>query len=222
MSTFLHFLKKNNFSFFPALGNRRGRFLQFAPLSITNYTYDADTHKLSAITAADVTVTPKTDVLGRATGKRICVGETEIAEESISYLKHGDHATSLPVSVRYASGGVWTDQLRYTYDEMGNISAIYEDDLLSVRYAYDSLNRLVREDNRALGKTVCYAYDDNGNRTAVHTYPFTLKSADRLAEELNIVYISHTREIEQSHNRGDVEHINHGAEDTKNEDLSML
>ena len=55
------------------------------------------------------------------------------------------------------------DCLKYAYDEMGNISKIYDNGELVVRYFYDALNRLVREDNKGLDKTVCFVYDNNGN-----------------------------------------------------------
>ena len=51
--------------------------------------------------------------------------------------------------MRYAYGlgaaAVWKDKLEYTYDSMGNISEIRENGKLTARYAYDSLNRLIRE-----------------------------------------------------------------------------
>ena len=40
---------------------------------------------------------------------------------------------------------------------------IYENEALSVRYTYDKLNRLIREDNKALDKTYLISYDNNGN-----------------------------------------------------------
>lgn len=45
---------------------------------------------------------------------------------------------------------------------MGNIEKVYENGELAIRYQYDALNRLVREDNKILDKTVVFVYD-NGN-----------------------------------------------------------
>ena len=139
-------------------------------------------------------VTAKYDALGRSAGKTATLGYIT-TEESISYLKHGDHATSLPQSVRYAYGSgaaaVWQDKLEYTYDSMGNISEIRENGKLTARYAYDSLNRLIREDNRAMNKTEVLRYDACGNILSRRKWSFTLKPMDELAllpEEDEILY----------------------------------
>ena len=55
------------------------------------------------------------------------------------------------------------DRERYTYDADGNITAIHENGKLKVRYHYDGLNRLVREDNQPLKLTTTYTYDNGGN-----------------------------------------------------------
>ena len=52
-------------------------------------------------------VRPNTDALGRNTGKTIEVGCDKIAEEKITYVKFGDHATNMPSNVRYATNGVF-------------------------------------------------------------------------------------------------------------------
>ena len=45
------------------------------------------------------------------------------------------------------------ERLKYSYDKMGNISAIFKNGTLIVKYTYDTLNRIIREDNRTLKKT---------------------------------------------------------------------
>ena len=51
-----------------------------------------------------------------------------------------------------------------------------------VRYTYDKLDRLVREDNKQLGKTVLYSYDNNGNILSKREFAFTLKDTGLLEE----------------------------------------
>ena len=58
---------------------------------------------------------------------------------------------------------------------MGNISAIFKNGTLIVKYIYDKLNRIIREDNRTLEKTWVYAYDNNGNIITKKETEFTLK-----------------------------------------------
>lgn len=51
------------------------------------------------------------------------------------------------------------ERLKYSYDKMGNISEIFKNGTLIVKYTYDTLNRIIREDNRTLKKTWMLAYD---------------------------------------------------------------
>ena len=60
----------------------------------------------------------------------------------------------------------------YTYDVLGNIETISEGSTLKVKYYYDSLNQLTREDNAYLNKTITYSYDLGGNLTSVKEYAY--------------------------------------------------
>lgn len=63
--------------------------------------------------------------------------------------------------------------LKYSYDRNGNITDIsgYEtdcygnlssDNLNPIKYYYNELNELIREDNAVLNKTIAYSYDSDG------------------------------------------------------------
>lgn len=67
------------------------------------------------------------------------------------------------------------ERLKYSYDKMGNISAIFKNGTLIVKYTYDKLNRIIREDNRTLKHTWVFAYDNNGNIITKKETDFTLK-----------------------------------------------
>lgn len=54
--------------------------------------------------------------------------------------------------------------LKYNYDANGNITHVFEFDIQKVRYYYDGLNRLVREDNNYIDKTITYCYDKCGEK----------------------------------------------------------
>ena len=73
-------------------------------------------------------------------------------------------------------------RFKYTYGESGNIDKIYENGILSVRYEYDAIGRLTREDNRAFGKTSLWEYDTSGNILSRRSYAFTLKPTEALIE----------------------------------------
>ena len=127
----------------------------------------------------NIVVKPKTDVNGRNTGKQVLFANTQVETESISYVKFGDHATNLPSSIVFGKKGVIncsaSERLKYSYDKMGNISAIFQNATLIVKYTYDKLNRIIREDNRTLEKTWVFAYDNNGNIITKKETEFTLK-----------------------------------------------
>jgi len=61
---------------------------------------------------------------------------------------------------------------KYEYDKNGNISKRTIGGK-SIRYTYDDVDRLIREDNAALNKTYFYEYDDFGNIEKVTTYNYT-------------------------------------------------
>ena len=117
---------------------------------------------------------------GRNAGKKITVGGNSIAEEKISYVKFGDHATSLPSGVRFATNGLFTGSVQYKYDAMGNIIEVLENGRSACRYEYDALGRLTREDNVAFAKTTTWAYDNNGNILAKYVYDLTAKPTSEL------------------------------------------
>ena len=127
----------------------------------------------------NIVVKPKTDVNGRNTGKQVLFANTQVETESISYVKFGDHATNLPSSIVFGKKGVIncsaSERLKYSYDKMGNISAIFKNGTLIVKYTYDKLNRIIREDNRTLKHTWVFAYDNNGNIITKKETDFTLK-----------------------------------------------
>ena len=61
----------------------------------------------------------------------------------------------------------------YTYDANGNITSATNDAGKVIRYAYDDLGQLLREDNEVLNKTYVYTYDNAGNITSKKTYNLT-------------------------------------------------
>lgn len=135
---------------------------------------------LKSVTVEGITITPEKDILGRNKGKEISVGESKLAGEYLYYRKVGDHATNMPSAVYFGQkkGNDFAirDNVKYEYDKSGNICKIYENGALSVRYEYDSIDRLVREDNKKLGFTVLFAYDNCGNIISKRQTAFTLKT----------------------------------------------
>ncbi len=61
---------------------------------------------------------------------------------------------------------------KYEYDANGNIIRRTTGGK-EIRYTYDDIDRLIREDNAALNKTYFYEYDDFGNIEKVTSYNYT-------------------------------------------------
>ena len=129
-------------------------------------------------------VQPIVDVNGRNKGKELLVDGNKVVTEHISYRKVGDHATSQPVAIYFGDkqSGEFAikGNLKYKYDEMGNITHVFQDGILVVAYAYDKLSRLIREDNKKLGKTYLYSYDNCGNMLSKRIANYTTKPAEEI------------------------------------------
>ncbi len=129
---------------------------------------------------------PQTDVNGRHTGKELKDENGIVYSEYICYRKVGDRATGMPSSIYYGKNKnnryAITDNVKYKYDESGNISEVKENGLLSVKYSYDKIGRLIREDNRKLNKTVLLSYDNCGNILSKRETPYTLKPEEEITE----------------------------------------
>lgn len=138
-----------------------------------NYKYDSfPEHRLTeAVLPGGLIQTYFYDALGRK--NVVTLGD---AVNRYSYLGVGDHATNLISSSQFGFNNSINQRLKYSYDDCGNISQITENGKIIARYAYDGLNRLVREDNNGLNNTVTIFYDAGGNITSKNTYAFTLSS----------------------------------------------
>ena len=157
------------------------------------FTYKPNVRKdLESMTLlGDLIYLPQTDVNGRNTGKiieRITEGENalnvQLHGEYIYYRKHGDRTTGMPSTIRYGrrknNQFVMDESMRYTYDSMDNITEIRENGELTIRYEYDTLGRLIREDNKTLKKTYVFSYDNNGNILSKRETKITLKKTDEI------------------------------------------
>ena len=152
--------------------------------AITVYEYSQDSqHKLLAATESGFKTEIKTDASGRVVERKFTNVENNAFDtERIAYLKKGDHTTNVPQSIVYANrvqSGM-KDTLKYFYDARGNICQINENGKLLTKYTYDSLNRLIREDNVKLGKTYLFDYDGTGNITSKRECTFTLDKTESL------------------------------------------
>jgi len=127
------------------------------------------------------------DVLNRVNHQEINHKKVELCHEYSYLQKDGgtqDFIAQDFVKVNTPSGLV-TETYNYEYDDKGNIISIDTDDKLT-RYQYDSLNRLVREDNPQLKKTMVYKYDTGGNILLRKTYNYNINDMVHLTNPKNV------------------------------------
>ena len=156
------------------------------------FTYD-DIDRVSMFETVGFKVTPTLDAMGRARKTEVMCDGRFMQEASYRYLKHGDHATNIPQEIKYY-GAADDECIKYFYDEMGNISKITENGVVTSRYEYDALGRLTREDNRAFGKSCTWEYDANGNILFRHEWEFSLQPTSKLEETEPITTIPYLYE----------------------------
>jgi len=99
-----------------------------------------------------------------------------VLTKNYSYLQgNGENTTTTLVSgIQY--GGYTSRGYSYTYDNLGNITEVYNGSTLEASYEYDDLGQLTRENNKLANKTYVYTYDSRGNITSRKTYAYTTES----------------------------------------------
>ncbi len=126
------------------------------------YTYKASDGSLSSMTAPGGSFAYAYDGLKRLSSRVLTVGGATLINRQFGYLAGaGTNGTTLLVSSltnKNASGGT-ISQYNYTYDALGNITAISGS--TSASYTYDNQGQLLTE---TVGDTTwTYAYDTYGN-----------------------------------------------------------
>jgi RHS repeat-associated protein len=77
--------------------------------------------------------------------------------------------------------------LSYTYDKNGNIETV-TDGTKVIKYYYNELNELIREDNGILNKTIAYTYDAGGNILNKKEYALTSGALGAVTATIPYVY----------------------------------
>ena len=120
------------------------------------------------------------DTLNRLRRSVLDVPSTFSLERNYGYLGTQDNASELIEQLQVQlqdEDGIATTLRSYTvtYDDLGNISTITDIYGNIVRYSYDGLNRLVREDNELINHSFRFTYDDRGNIVQVSLHEFSLE-----------------------------------------------
>lgn len=114
------------------------------------------------------------DALGRVIRTHNHFSDMNTSTQEYTYVsgKEEGVTTNLVASVREGNRAE-----SYTYDACGNVETMVERSAdgseRKIRYYYDALNQLVREDNQKQNKTICYTYDVGGNMVRRDEYRYT-------------------------------------------------
>ncbi|MBE6644827.1 MAG: RHS repeat protein, partial [Ruminococcaceae bacterium] len=92
---------------------------------------------------------------------------------SYTYKTYSDRTSSLVETYTSTVNSGTALTYTYTYDQNGNITKVVYSTGQEIRYVYDDLGQLLREDNGLLNKTYVYTYDNAGNITSKKTYALT-------------------------------------------------
>ena len=164
-------------------------------MSYYAYNYNTDTGRISSMSVMDEELygyfTPKYDGFGRLTQRTADFSRSDGPDDTIdmhyekwtySYSGGGFYGESSRVSkivkeIRRSQSTslLASTEYRLTYDGNGNITEIADSSgVVQNRYCYDDLGQLIREDNREMGRSYTYDYDDAGNRIQKKAFAFTL------------------------------------------------
>ena len=147
----------------------------------TEYAYDED-NRPSSVTIGSMANSPVQsyayDSFGRTQSITSTYDGTNTITNSYTYLTNGENQTGRVGSVSYAKTTAEGSSnilptLSYAYDANGNITHVYENGVQKIKYYYDGLNRLIREDNEYLDKTETFNYYRNGDIAGRAEYELT-------------------------------------------------
>ena len=136
------------------------------------YTYDDTNSTLSSVTvtASGVsdTLSFSYDPLQRLTAKTLARTGLTLAQTYSYKTISGNRTSTLISGLTQKTGGSTTDSYTYTYDSLGNITAINRSGYEPLSYTYDTQNQLTKVIEGDFRYE--YAYDTYGNILSVKTY----------------------------------------------------
>lgn len=136
-----------------------------------NVKYNFDSYnRLNSIIDANNIWKKQNDTLSRIS-KNIIENQTGKYETIYQYVDTASNKTTTYIN-KIINGN--NKAIEYTYNNMGNIETIKIDEDIVNYYYYDQSNRLVRENNKQINKTITYTYDSNGNILNKKEYEYTI------------------------------------------------
>ena len=124
------------------------------------------------------------DSLNRLTGKTLSLASPLSYAYTYKASARGGSYTTTQIATETVDGNAYS----YTYDSLGNITSIKLNGQAFRSYEYDSLNQLVRENNKTDNKTYEFVYDNYGNITAKKIYAYTTGSLGAVQQTISYAY----------------------------------
>ncbi|MEG2018339.1 MAG: hypothetical protein RR128_07775, partial [Clostridium sp.] len=149
---------------------------------VIGYSYDKDNKPTRIITNNTAYIDYKYDSIGRRV-------EQNISADGDTYTTKYTFKQGINGSTTEKIESITTDETKlvYTYDSNGNIETINHNGK-EIKYYYNELNELKREDNEVLNKTITYTYDIGGNLQRKSVYPYNKANPITLAATSTINY----------------------------------
>jgi len=138
--------------------------------NVIKYNYDRDNKPTSIKVDEDKLLTYNYDNLSRLKNQQIKAnGKTYKTEYKYKNTNETNKTTTIVESIKNGNN----EEIKYTYDNIGNIETITKGTTRLSKYYYDELSQLIREDNKELNKTITYEYDAGGNIQNRKEYAYT-------------------------------------------------
>ncbi len=137
------------------------------PSKTQKITYGQDNRIQSLTLLNNLGTSYNYDSIGRVTSQSLNLNSqgTNKITQNYTYLAGvGTNSTYMVESIEYNKtiGGATSltgSKLTYTYDALGNIETISEGGVLKLKYYYDNLNQLIKEEDYRINAITTYSYD---------------------------------------------------------------
>ena len=157
-------------------------------LNTTKITYDEKKkNQILKVETNDYEAYFNYDSLGRIKESELKNKDNLLINETFEYLRYGENSIDLVKEHNIYIGNNINDLYQYEYDLSQNITLLKNNNF-EVRYKYDELNRLIREDNSYLNKTITYQYDGGGNILYKREYKLDLNEKISSSPETTTSY----------------------------------
>ena len=154
-----------------------------------SFSYDSthDNRLRSTIVNGQLLISYRYDALGRVQSEDVTSEDVGIGIiNNYDYLQNEECSTDL-IKTHSTNIAGTVETVEYSYDINGNIILEEGNDYV-IRYQYDKLNRLIREDNQKLNETKLYSYDKGGNLLSVKECEFTLETDVKVTNVITLSY----------------------------------